>query len=281
VSAEGVDEEKTCLMDSICKNKDKEGANKNSPCHKIHAPYDNVTDNDFYDLLWNNCPHFFDDKGELVHKLCCSAEQEDSISRLINQVDIIRRSCPSCTMNAKKYFCNLFCLPNQNQMVNVEKTAHKAVLNVSYIVSKKFAQTFFESCYDVKIFGAYLMDQDFICGSHKRDKCDANKFLTTLGSISQMPLIIRPVITDTALVTIMGHNYTPMSGEAYQCYEAPPHENKCSCDNCQQRCNETLLKNIETKFKHLDDKNSAFNSMFNRFSIIHIFVIAFIVRYLF
>ena len=62
VSAEGVDE-KTCLMDSICKNKDKEGANKNSPCHKIHAPYDNVTDDDFYDLLWNNCPHFFDDKG--------------------------------------------------------------------------------------------------------------------------------------------------------------------------------------------------------------------------
>ena len=54
---------KTCLMDSICKNKDKDGNNKNSPCHQVHLPYDNVTDDDFYELLWNNCPHFFDEKG--------------------------------------------------------------------------------------------------------------------------------------------------------------------------------------------------------------------------
>jgi hypothetical protein len=65
-------EEKTCLMDSICKNK-LNGVIRNSPCHRIHAPYDNVTDDDFYDLLWNNCPHFFDDKGlykRIVYFMC-------------------------------------------------------------------------------------------------------------------------------------------------------------------------------------------------------------------
>jgi len=58
-------EDKTCLMDSICKNKF-DGMTRNSPCHQIHSPYDNVTDDDFYDLLWNNCPHFFDDKGIII-----------------------------------------------------------------------------------------------------------------------------------------------------------------------------------------------------------------------
>ncbi|CAG2104592.1 unnamed protein product [Medioppia subpectinata] len=42
LSADETDD-KTCLMDSICKSKDKEGVNKNSPCHQIHAPYDNVS----------------------------------------------------------------------------------------------------------------------------------------------------------------------------------------------------------------------------------------------
>lgn len=162
------------------------------------------------------------------------------MSKLINQVDIIRRSCPSCTVNAKKYFCNLFCLPNQNEIVNIEKKIRQSVVNVSYVVSEKFAQTFFESCRDVKIFGANLMDQDFICGPHKREGCDVHKFLTTLGSISQMPLVIRPIITDTSLVTIMGNEYVPMTGEVYHCYEAPPNEEKCSCDNCKKRCNETI-----------------------------------------
>ncbi len=195
----------------------------------------------------------------MAHKICCSAEQEDSLSKLINQVEIIRKSCPSCTMNAKKYFCNLFCLPNQNEIVNIEKKVQNSIVNITYVINEKFAQTFFDSCYDVKIFGAYLMDQDFICGTHMRVKCDVKKFLTTLGSIAQMPFVIRPVITNKKLVTILGQNFTPMSGEVYHCYEAPPQENKCSCDNCHKRCNETLLNNTikETNFYKKLNKNSA------------------------
>ena len=203
------------------------------------------------------------------------------MSRLINQVDIIRRSCPSCTMNAKKYFCNLFCLPNQNQILNIEKKIKNSVVNVSYVVSHKFAQTFYESCYDVKIFGAYLMDQDFICGHHKRNGCDVNKFLTTLGSISQMPLVIRPVITDTSFVSIMGQNFTPMFGEVYKCDEAPPNENKCSCDNCHKRCNETLLKNyVQNQNNLINDENSAQN-LFDEFLAIRIIVSVFVLKFVF
>ena len=203
------------------------------------------------------------------------------MSRLINQVDIIRRSCPSCTMNAKKYFCNLFCLPNQNQILNIEKKIKNSVVNVSYVVSHKFAQTFYESCYDVKIFGAYLMDQDFICGHHKRNGCDVNKFLTTLGSISQMPLVIRPVITDTSFVSIMGQNFTPMFGEVYKCDEAPPNENKCSCDNCHIRCNETLLKNyVQNQNNLINDENSAQN-LFDEFLAIRIIVSVFVLKFVF
>ncbi|CAG2112858.1 unnamed protein product [Medioppia subpectinata] len=107
-------------MDSICKI---DGVKKNSPCHQMHAPYDNVTDDDFYELLSTNCPHYFNHKGELLHRLCCSPEQEESVTRLLNYADLISRSCPACAVNAKKYFCNLFCLPNQNQMIKIEKTS--------------------------------------------------------------------------------------------------------------------------------------------------------------
>ncbi|XP_054158260.1 NPC1-like intracellular cholesterol transporter 1 [Oppia nitens] len=295
------DDNRTCLMDSICKNNDKSGSNRNSPCHQIHVPYDNVTDDDFYDLLWTHCPHFFDDKGDLLHPICCSAEQEDSISRLISQVDIIRRSCPSCTTNAKKYFCNLFCLPKQSEILNIEKTIHKAILNISYVISKQFAETFYQSCRDVRIFGAYLMDQEFICGPYKRSNCTAERFLTTLGSISQMPLIIHPVITDLVgtgssgegdgggLVSLLGHRFRPMSGQAYQCYESPPNDNACSCDNCERRCNETLLANYQNNNNNhqnvkLNDENAATHGLggnLDQFFIYRIVATVLVIKYIF
>lgn len=68
-SAAKVENNETCIMNSVCKNK-YNGITRNSPCYQRHAPYENIADDDFYELLWNNCPHFFDDKGLCFAIIC-------------------------------------------------------------------------------------------------------------------------------------------------------------------------------------------------------------------
>lgn len=161
--------ENTCLMNSVCNNK-YGGVTRKSPCYNVHSPINNITDDDFYDLLTVHCPHMFDSNGELLHPICCSPDQEESITRLIQSVDLIKRGCPSCAINTKKYFCNLYCYPNQNELIRVEKKLKNtgAIVNITYFIDEQFAKRLFHSCKDVKLFGANLLDQKYICGEHKR-----------------------------------------------------------------------------------------------------------------
>ncbi|OTF78981.1 hypothetical protein BLA29_008272, partial [Euroglyphus maynei] len=156
-------------------------------------------------------------------------------------VDLIQRSCPSCLTNVKKLFCNLFCAPNQRDFIKVNRLKGEMVLEVSYVLSELFAEKFYQSCHDVQVFGAYLMDFDSACGNLTRKRCTAKDFLEHLGSLQEIPFQFRPIIIADDDPTIMKKQPDDwpryiMNETAYACDEAPPGLSACRCDHCANMC---------------------------------------------
>lgn len=178
----------------------------------------------------------------LLHPLCCSPEQEESISRLNANVDLIRRSCPSCLVNVKRLFCNLFCAPNQKDFVRVERVKGDTVMEVTYAISDHFAIDFFASCQDVRVFGAYLLDYEYGCGKLKRANCTAIDFMQILGSSTEIPLNFHPLIINQYADNKDQWPRYVMNDTAYQCDQAPPNHSTCQCDHCPKVCNNNHLK---------------------------------------
>lgn len=202
----------------------------------------------------------------LRHSLCCSPEQEETIARLNANIDLIRRSCPSCLINVKKLFCNLFCAPNQRDFIRVDRVKGETVVEVTYAISEQFVNTFFSSCQDVRVFGAYLLDYEYGCGKMKRANCTAEEFMRVLGSLSEIPFNFRPLIVkpsenekDLHASTLSEDNVlgeaneekaikvvrdewprAVMNDTAYECSQAPPNMSPCQCDHCPSMC--TLKK---------------------------------------
>ena len=137
--------------------------------------------------------------------ICCSPDMKNSMS-LLYKLKRVDNLCTACATNAKKYFCDLFCSPNQNHMMSIdtieaiEVAERRAITHFSYYVSNTFADTFFESCFDLKLFGSHLLDSYSICGTDGRQGCDPHKFLTTLGSIDDMPITIIPVLDNNETI---------------------------------------------------------------------------------
>ena len=224
---------KTCLMDSVCPIT-VGNVTRNAPCFYEHEPLDDsILNHNFQEFLMSYCPHLLDEEQDLKDMICCSPDMKNSMS-LLYKLNIVDNVCPACATNAKKYFCDLLCSPNQNQMVAIDTTKYRAVTRVSYYVSNTFAETFFESCFDVKLFGNYLMHSEYICGTHGRQGCDPYRFLTTLGSYEAMPMTIVPVLVYNE-TTVYGQTYRPMDSEAYQCNDSGT-EQYCSCEHCHQSC---------------------------------------------
>lgn len=205
----------------------------------------------------------------LRHSLCCSPEQEETIARLNANIDLIRRSCPSCLINVKKLFCNLLCAPNQRDFIRVDRVKGETVVEVTYAVSEHFVNTFFSSCQDVRVFGAYLLDYEYGCGKMKRANCTAEEFMRVLGSLSEIPFNFRPLIVKSgkelpqpsnSLVSSTSETSGEVNKEeveaikvvrdewpravmndtAYECTQAPPSMSPCQCDHCPSMC--TLKK---------------------------------------
>lgn len=222
---------KSCLMRDVCSVAVGNVIRK-APCFEPHAP-ETTTDDDFLDFLFAHCPHFFGGDDELAHPLCCSPSQHDAIDRLVQQLDYIARGCPSCAHNAKVYFCNLFCAPDQRRFVRIEQRVKRSVTNVSFYLDAAYAATFFSSCRDVRLFGGYLLDQSFMCGEWRRANCTPQRLFTTLGEIDQMPLVINAVVAD-GVVERGGRKFAPMRPDVYDCDQAPPGAATCDCDNCEK-----------------------------------------------
>lgn len=258
--------DQTCLIGDVCMRNGRLGY-----CYKPHAPVkfdkDDIETEDFYDMLQESCSHFFDENENLRHSLCCSPEQEETIARLNANIDLIRRSCPSCLINVKKLFCNLFCAPNQRDFIRVDRVKGETVMEVTYAISEHFVNTFFSSCQDVRVFGAYLLDYEYGCGKLKRANCTAVEFMRVLGSLSEIPFNFRPLIVESGsgkvlhpsspstvaidgtleaneeTETIVGREWprAVMNDTAFKCTEAPlmndgTSMSPCHCDHCPNMC---------------------------------------------
>ena len=81
-----------------------------------------------------------------------------------------------------------------------------------------------------------------------------------------MPMIVQPRITSKKQLTIGGKKFAPMKDQAYYCHEQAPGEEKCTCDNCEKRCQEVGLdnhkinnnNNKEIKSKNLNNFSMSF-----------------------
>ncbi|KAJ6217139.1 hypothetical protein RDWZM_008296 [Blomia tropicalis] len=261
--------EHTCLIGEVCMRNGKLGY-----CYKPHSPImynkDSQSTEDFYDMMLENCGHFFDNDENLRHPLCCSPEQEETIARLNANIDLIRRSCPSCLVNVKKLFCNLFCAPNQRDFVRVDRIKGETVMEVTYAMSEQFVQTFFSSCQDVRVFGAYLLDYEYGCGKLKRANCTAVEFMRSLGGLSEIPFNFRPLIIDQTDGRIIHPlinaesdsqpNTISMNGEwpnalmndtGYRCDQAAPNMSPCQCDHCPRMCSIQSAKQNAVRFNQM------------------------------
>ncbi|KAF7495527.1 NPC intracellular cholesterol transporter 1 [Sarcoptes scabiei] len=263
---------KTCLIADSCGKKNSK--HSTGYCYRPHEPYNYSVDDpeieSFYDMMLESCPHFFNE-DELLHPLCCNVEMEETMSRLIMSVDLIRRSCPSCLINVKKLFCNLFCLPNQRDFLRIDRIEGEKVIEATYALSERFVETFFHSCQDVQVFGAYLMDYESACGKLKRSNCTAKDFLRMLGSLNEIPFKFRPLIIDNENELDVSQQSSLdrwpraiMNDTAYRCDEAPPNQSKCRCDHCQKMC----LWNHHNPHQRSDLKQKKITN--NRINVRHI-----------
>lgn len=211
---------------------------------------------------------FFTTKENLHHPLCCSTEQEEIIARLNANVDLIRRTCPSCLINVKKFFCNLFCAPNQRDLLRVDQVRGETVIGISYAVGEKFVHNFYQSCADVRVFGAYLLDYEYGCGKLKRANCTPADFMRVLGSLSEMPFAIESVIVPEHKTLQDNNNEWPravMNDTAYRCDQAPPNMLPCHCEHCSRVCSPEKRLAIHGTHVHrlsqLEDERDRPNSL--------------------
>ena len=79
-----------------------------------------------------------------------------------------------------------------------------------------------------------------------------------------MPMIVQPRISSKKQLTIGGKKFVPMKDQAYYCHEQAPGEEKCTCDNCEKRCQEVgldnhkIINNKEIKSKNLSNFSTSF-----------------------
>lgn len=191
----------------------------------------------------------------LHHPLCCSTEQEEIIARLNANIDLIRRTCPSCLINVKKYFCNLFCAPNQRDLLRIDQVRGETVVAISYAVGEQFVHNFFQSCSDVRVFGAYLLDYEYGCGKLKRANCTPTEFMRVLGSLSEMPFAIESVIVPEHRTPLLDKSQgewprAVMNDTAYRCEQAPPNMMPCHCEHCARVCSPEKRLAIHGEHEH-------------------------------
>lgn len=84
-------------------------------------------------ILAKRCPHLMVDNGQGINT-CCDEKQLMTLDSNINIASNFLKRCPSCLDNLIKHICDFTCAVNQNQFINVTKTAEENG-NYSHFVS--------------------------------------------------------------------------------------------------------------------------------------------------
>ncbi|RYP92877.1 hypothetical protein DL770_001048 [Monosporascus sp. CRB-9-2] len=101
-------------------------------------------------------------------KVCCDAEQIESLKSELSTPNQIIGSCPACKDNFYNLFCTFSCSPDQSLFLNVTDTLQKngktLVTEVDQLVSEEYGEGFYNSCKDVKFGASNSRAMNFIGG---------------------------------------------------------------------------------------------------------------------
>ncbi|RYP52277.1 hypothetical protein DL768_002489 [Monosporascus sp. mg162] len=101
-------------------------------------------------------------------KVCCDAEQIESLKSELSTPNQIIGSCPACKDNFYNLFCTFSCSPDQSLFLNVTDTLQKngktLVTEVDQLISEEYGEGFYNSCKDVKFGASNSRAMNFIGG---------------------------------------------------------------------------------------------------------------------
>lgn len=173
-------EEGYCAMRGICGQRaDKDVLN--CPVN-IPAP---APDPDLASRLQRTCPTLWSEQGGPQGRYCCTSDQVDKIQRDTAMAITFLIGCPACYHNFVHLWCVLVCSPDQSlwtNVVSVQKAASNnatVVKEVEYWVAETFANTFYDSCKDVKFGALNLRAMTFVGGG----ATNAQQWLEFLGAV--------------------------------------------------------------------------------------------------
>ncbi|CAH8572285.1 unnamed protein product [Heterobilharzia americana] len=175
-------------------------------------------------------------------KVCCDEKQLDFFSKSASLAAMLLKRCPACYANFRLLFCAMTCDPNQARFIT--PTVHgKLVESITYTLTDRVADTFFNSCKDVTFGSMHALS--LMCGT---SECTRQLLLENLGKSTgsgRSPFDIRfNVVNATAYYDNINRNSNiyPFDSLSYQCNQSVPRRANdpggpaCSCVDCSSSC---------------------------------------------
>lgn len=196
------------------------------------------------------------DMGSMANtRICCTKPQLKALKASLQLSKAVLNRCPSCADNFAHLHCITTCHSNQSQLVNVTRTMNltvemevpgtnllqnvtrEAVVGYESYISKRFADTSFGSCQNVRIpaTGGYAIAT--MCGRYGHKLCTAQRWYDFQGDSSNglAPLDVSIRILPEGQSAPEG--MLMYDGPALKCNEVTPTGGKaCSCQDCKESC---------------------------------------------
>ncbi|GAP88332.1 putative niemann-Pick C1 protein [Rosellinia necatrix] len=166
-------------------------------------------------------------------KVCCNSEQLTALKNELSTPNQIIGSCPACKDNFYNLFCTFTCSPDQSLFINVTRTQElrggTAVAEIDQLITKEYADGFYDSCKEVKFGPSNSRAINFI-GGGATNSAELLKFLgkeQALGSPFQMNYPLD--YSDPSMA--------PREMKPKKCNDDDPNF-RCACVDCPAVCPE-------------------------------------------
>ncbi|XP_036384671.1 NPC1-like intracellular cholesterol transporter 1 [Megalops cyprinoides] len=196
-----------------------------------------------YQRLKKVCPML--DRGENNTMACCSMNQLNSLENSLTLSKAILVRCPACADNFAHLHCVTTCSPNQSQYLNITRTINitvlgqvkEAVVGYQCYMSRKFGDSSFKSCQNVRIPATGGFAIATMCGRYGATLCNTQRWYDFQGDSSNG---LAPLDIDFRLIpegAPVPPGIVAYAGKALRCNETTDTGGKaCSCQDCVESC---------------------------------------------
>uniref|UniRef100_T1IQG2 SSD domain-containing protein n=1 Tax=Strigamia maritima TaxID=126957 RepID=T1IQG2_STRMM len=196
------------------------------------------------DTLKENCPELVDASGKAL--TCCDLDQVNSFAASVAIAKTLLARCPSCWHNFRNYLCTMTCGTQQSRYLYAQKTKkgdkehkdQKAIVELEYLVSEQYTESFFDSCKDVSnpLMGNKALDM--LCGPWGAALCTGDRWLTYMGDVSNgfAPFLVNVTYWKEKTVNEHGKTFYPQNYPIAKCSQQIDNQSACSCVDCEESC---------------------------------------------